>query len=326
MNRTIASLSLVIAFGAAASLPARADPVGAGTCDGFGSVAFSPAHPIFTDVIGVRVKAWKDIPAVEPTPAETTLARAQLLPGNAIHVEVIVTPHPEKYSGYRTVAVPYDDIYDLMGPLAVGSYPVTSAVYHEDAAGAVTKPCPDHPATMLAIATDRTPTVKIPVIEFHNAAADHYFITQDPAEIADLDLGVHPGWLRTGESFLAYAPGQSDNRGRPVCRFYGIPLPGRDTHFYSVAAAECSRLGRAPNLGKWSLESADVFELGLPDRTTGACPIGRAPLYRLWNGRVDSNHRYTSSASTRDAMNAQGWVSEGYGPDGVSMCAPLQQD
>ena len=42
------------------------------------------------------------------------------------------------------------------------------------------------------------------VIEFYNAAQDHYFITASPAEIADLDTGVHPGWQRTGLSFDAY--------------------------------------------------------------------------------------------------------------------------
>jgi hypothetical protein len=324
MSRTIASLSLAIAFGATGgSFPAHADSVGPGTCDGFGAVTFSPAHPILTDVIGVRVKSWKEIPAVEPSPAETTLSRAQLLPYNLIYVNVIVTPYPEKYSGYR-VAVPYDDSYGLIGPLAVGDYAVTSSVVHEDASGKVTRPCPDQAATILGIGTDRTATTKVPVVEFYNAALDHYFITQEPAEISDLDTGVHPGWLRTGESFLGYAPGKSDNRARPACRFYGKPTLGRDTHFYSVSTAECVRLARAPNTDIWSLESADVFELGLPDRATGVCPIGSAPLYRLWNGRTDSNHRYTASASTREAMIAKNWVSEGYGPDGASMCAPLQ--
>jgi hypothetical protein len=52
--------------------------------------------------------------------------------------------------------------------------------------------------------------------------------------------------------------------------------------------------------------------------------IGSAPLYRLRNGRADSNHRYMASARTREAMIAKSWVSEGHGPDGASMCAPLQ--
>lgn len=325
MSRVIASLSLAIAFGATAgSFPADAESAAPGTCDGFGAVTFSPAHPILTDVIGVGVKSWKYIPDVEPSPAETTLSRAQRLPNNLIYVNVIITPYPEKYSAHRVVAVPYDDSYDLIGPLAVGDYAVTSSVVHEDASGVVTRPCPVQAATILSIGTDRASTTKAPVVEFYNAALDHYFITHEPAEISDLDTGVHPGWLRTGESFLGYAPGKSDNRAHPVCRYYGKPTLGRDTPLYSASTAECVRLARAPNTDIWSLESADVFELGLPDRATGVCPIGSAPLYRLWNGRADSNHRYTASASTREAMIAKGWVSEGYGPDGASMCARLQ--
>ena len=205
MSRTIASLSLAIAFGAtgATSLSAQADPVSAGTCVGFGAVTFAPAHPILTDAIGVRVKSWKEIPATDPSPPETTLSRAQALPGNAIYVDVIVTPHPEKYSGYQTVQVPYDDYYGLIGPLAVGDYTVTSSVFHEDASGVVTRPCPDAAATILSVVTERTATTKVAVVEFYNAALDHYFITQATAEIADLDNGVHRGWTRTGESFLA---------------------------------------------------------------------------------------------------------------------------
>ena len=325
MSRTIASLSLAIAVGATgASFSAHADPAGTGTCAGFGAVTFSPAHPILTDIVGVRVKSWTDIPAVDPIPAETTLSHVQVLPFNAIYVDVIVTPYPEKYSGFQVVQVPYDDRYGLIGPLAVGDYTVTSSVFHENAAGVITKPCPDHAATIVSVGTERAATDIVPVIEYYNAALDHYFITQATAEIFDLDHGIHPGWVRTGEGFQGYAPGQSDSKARPVCRFYGVPVAGKDTHFYSAAAAECARLGQAPNSDKWSLESADVFELGLPDRATGVCTIHSAPLYRLWNGRTDSNHRYTSSASTRDAMLAKGWLSEGYGPDGVSMCAPLE--
>ena len=44
------------------------------------------------------------------------------------------------------------------------------------------------------------------------------------------------------------------------------------------------------------------------------------PVYRLWNNRVDSNHRYTSDRPTRDEMVAKGYVAEGYGPDSVIMC------
>jgi hypothetical protein len=76
------------------------------------------------------------------------------------------------------------------------------------------------------------------LVEFYNAAQDHYFITAAPNEIADLDAGAHPGRERTGLAFDADAP---DARGASaVCRFYIPPALG-DSHFYSASAEECSR-------------------------------------------------------------------------------------
>jgi hypothetical protein len=60
----------------------------------------------------------------------------------------------------------------------------------------------------------------------------------------------------------------------------------------------------------------------LPDATSGACPAADIPVYRVWNNRADSNHRYMIDRNLRTQMIAQGWVGEGYGPDQVIMCAP----
>ena len=43
-------------------------------------------------------------------------------------------------------------------------------------------------------------------------------------------------------------------------------------------------------------------------------------MYRLWNQRADSNHRYTADPATKALMLAKGYASEGYGPNGVAMC------
>jgi hypothetical protein len=45
-------------------------------------------------------------------------------------------------------------------------------------------------------------------------------------------------------------------------------------------------------------------------------------VYRVWNQRPDTNHRYTTSPAVRQQMLGQGWVGEGYGPMQVGMCAP----
>jgi len=69
-------------------------------------------------------------------------------------------------------------------------------------------------------------------------------------------------------------------------------------------------------------ESPDVFRVGLPNPATGSCAAGLSPVYRLWNRRTDSNHRYATDVTTRDAMVAAGWVVEGYGPEGSGICVP----
>lgn len=164
------------------------------------------------------------------------------------------------------------------------------------------------------------PTV-VTVVEFYNAALDHYFITANAKEIADLDGGVHKGWARTGKSFKAFGVGSTGNTGRrPVCRAYGNPAAGLDSHFYSASPQECvATLTKFKNT--WLLEASAVFEMELPDAGSGACSNGGMPIYRVWNNRADSNHRYTTSIADRDAMVAKGYVKEGYGPNSVTLCA-----
>ena len=175
--------------------------------------------------------------------------------------------------------------------------------------------------------TSLPPTVAIvQVDEFYNPMLRHYFITASAAEKQDLDTGVHPGWMRTGESFKAFATGSSAGGSiNPVCRFYSDPQNpdsgGVDSHFYSADAGECLSVYRKYATVFWMFESDNVFQINLPDKATGACPGGTIPVYRLWNQRTDSNHRYTTSAAIKAQMLAAGYIAEGYGPDGVAMCA-----
>jgi hypothetical protein len=172
------------------------------------------------------------------------------------------------------------------------------------------------------------PVVVARVDEFYNAALRHYFITADDAEKQALDTGVHPGWARTGESFKAHAVG-SGQATSPVCRYYSPPIiefyyydtePGSDSHFFSADGGECVNVFRKFS-SHWGFEVDDAFEIALPNKTTGACPGGTIPVYRLWNRRTDSNHRYTTSPTIKAQMIAAGHLAEGYGPDGVAMCA-----
>lgn len=164
----------------------------------------------------------------------------------------------------------------------------------------------------------------VPVVEFRRAAADHYFITSNPLEIHDLDAGIHAGWARTGGGFLAFGTRDATSlSASDVCRYY-IPPAAGDSHFLSGSHVECAavaaRVATDTNYADYVLESGAAFVVQMPDFATGSCPARTSAVYRLWNQRADSNHRYTTSRMIRDAMVATGWTSEGYGSEGVAMC------
>ncbi|HEX8010919.1 MAG TPA: S8 family peptidase [Casimicrobiaceae bacterium] len=170
----------------------------------------------------------------------------------------------------------------------------------------------DAGAALSALVSNAAP---VPVIEYYWAARDHYFMTAIPAEIAALDAGTFGGWVRTGQSFNAYA--QPTGISSRVCRFY-IPAPYGDSHYYSASPEECAAV--QVKFPMFLEESPGVFYVALPDLVTGACPAGSVPVYRLWNNRADTNHRYTTSLAIRSEMLAKGYLSEGYGTSGVAMC------
>ena len=148
----------------------------------------------------------------------------------------------------------------------------------------------------------------------------HYFMTSNPSEMDLLDSGAIAGWTRTGSVFLAY-PARSTIATSPVCRFYGKPEFGLDSHFFSASSVECAQV-LAKFSPPWTLETADAFGMGLPNTSSGTCIAGTQPIYRLFNNKADANHRYIPNAALIPAMVSSGWIREGYGV-GVAMCAPL---
>lgn len=163
----------------------------------------------------------------------------------------------------------------------------------------------------------------VPVVEFYNQTRDHYFMTGSQSEMIRLDHGVlAPGWRRTGETFLAYPSGTPSVGGsQPVCRFYGLPEAGLDSHFFSASTAECKEVVERFS-ASWILETPEALVAFLPDLSAGACQPVAQPLYRAYNGRPDANHRYSTSSKVIDGMVAAGWIREGYGPAGAAMCVP----
>jgi len=161
------------------------------------------------------------------------------------------------------------------------------------------------------------PGVKTVAVEYYHAAFDHYFITSIADEIAKLDNGTFVGWARTGESFAVYA--DAPLNAASVCRFFSTAFGPKSSHFYTPSASECTTVKANPN---WQFEG-NVFSVPTPD-AAGACAAGTTPVYRLYNDGQGGapNHRYTTSLATRTSMLGKGWIPEGYGPQGVVMCAP----
>jgi serine protease len=117
--------------------------------------------------------------------------------------------------------------------------------------------------------------------------------------------------MRTGASFPAYA---SSGAGlATVCRFFGTPGLGVNSHFYTAFDFECAAVKQEP---AWTFE-ADAFYIAA---NVTLCPASTRPVFRLYNNGMggDPNHRYTTSWPAINAMQAAGSLLEG-----VAFCAPL---
>ena len=157
----------------------------------------------------------------------------------------------------------------------------------------------------------------VDVIEFYNAALDHYFITWGTPEIAALDAGtVIKGWVRTGHHFKAYNTLQPGTEN--ICRFY-IPPGLGDSHFFGRGDAECA----STRIKFPALIEEDPRYMQMPLPAAGVCPANTMPIYRVFSNRADANHRYMTDRAVRNLMVASGWLAEGDGPDLVVMCSSV---
>lgn len=197
-----------------------------------------------------------------------------------------------------------------IGPLAPGDYKV-------DVILTAFLPVPQYPipvASAVPLHVTSVPATTEWAVEYFNRTLNHYFVTSLPAEMQALDLGVFVGWQRTGYSFRVNS--KADDAA--VCRYYMPPGQG-DSHFYSASASECNEV--ATKFPSFIQETPSLFTVLLPNPVTGECGANHAPVYRMWNNRADSNHRYITDPELRSQMIKLGYVPEGYGPTGVAMCA-----
>lgn len=267
-----------------------------------------PAAPTYTDSFSPSLGTSFAAPLVTGTAALVLSAHPSLGP---MQVRAILQESARPFPGPAFILDPIPQCtvpqYDAAGkPVDQGECYCTAAAC---GAGIL-----DAGAAVIAAAAS-APTAS--VVEYYWAARDHYFISADASEIATLDGAPPGGWTRTGLGFGAFgAPSAGAN---PVCRFY-LPPPYGDSHYFSASPAECAAV-RA-KYPQFVHETPSAFYIGLPDTTTGACPAGTVPVYRLWNNRADTNHRYTTSTTIRNQFVAKGYVPEGYGTPPVAMCAP----
>jgi dienelactone hydrolase len=156
-----------------------------------------------------------------------------------------------------------------------------------------------------------------PAREFYHPQLDHYFVAAGQGEIDGILRGAAgPGWELTGESFKAYLDMPSDTfvAAAPVCRFYGVPAGGPNSHFFTVEAGECEQVKRN---GGWFYEGIGFYIRKVVAVDT--CPDGWLSVNRAYNNgfpRNDSNHRFSTSESTMREMARKGWAVEG-----TAMCA-----
>ncbi|MEP6655929.1 MAG: DUF1800 family protein [Betaproteobacteria bacterium] len=163
-----------------------------------------------------------------------------------------------------------------------------------------------------ALAVEPTGTA----IEFYNAGLNHYFTTAYPDEAAMLDAGTQVrGWSRTGVEFKVWARAEDRAGSVPVCRFFGTPGSGPDSHFYTANAQECALVRQNP---KWTFESI-AYWIDLPD-ASGKCAADTTPVYRsFYPGKTvsESNHRFLTDLTMHQKMAGASIL------EGVVMCSPL---
>jgi len=160
------------------------------------------------------------------------------------------------------------------------------------------------------------------LVEFHNDGLNHFFMTFEGAEADGIDRGAAgPGWSRTGHVFRAYVRLRAVPRAvGPVCRFYGTPGIGPNSHFFTADRDECAAVSSDPG---WSLETSQSFAAETPMRQcltidgepecSSVCGRGRL-VYRLYNNGYlhdDSNHRYVTDFDLYQSMQTEGWAGEG---------------
>ncbi len=166
-------------------------------------------------------------------------------------------------------------------------------------------------ATVLWLASAAVFAQSVTVVEYYNRALDAYFMTGRVAEQTLLD-GSPADFSRTGMEFAATAATAAAAPQVRICRFYvNTVTPFTNSHFYGREGTDCEAL-RAQNLTGFNYENFD-FAVAQPD-AANACaastPMRMFRSFRPGTAARTSNHRYTASVASLDALTAAGWTPE----------------
>ena len=289
---------------------------------GLGGQGFLVGHSLTST--SAKTGVMKTFPFPNDLPSNTALKKV-LIATQGFADLGLVTPDyiiPNGFLATDGATVNYAGVSQM----SYGDLPLTPLPTDGVTALTMAGPAANAP-TNFAGATTTLPALPVTAVEFYRQAVDHYFISALQPDIDALDSGRLAGWVRTGFSFKVFPTQAAGGAGaNPVCRFY-IPPQHGDSHFFSAdPVVECpailAKIQTDPNYSGYDYETPNAFYIALPDTMTGACPAGTIAVYRLWNQRADSNHRYTTDLAVKAQMLAKGYVAEGYGPDSVIMCAP----
>jgi hypothetical protein len=224
-------------------------------------IAFYNGQPFAGVSVQVFIHDEVSSPLAQPIAVQTTKS------GNVIDVCVLRTLTGDGAPQVRTDAA-------LIQALPVGTYTI-EYLESNRTEGQVQPPCAKKHSRVFDVVGLSTLAT---LIEYYNATLDHYFMTADPNEQSVLDQAVIPGWARTGYTYgWTFYPATSTNDLSPVCRFYGLPQAGINSHFFSATPSDCQIvIDRWPE--SWELETWDAFD-AVPLQPDGACPLNLVPSF-----------------------------------------------
>ena len=149
--------------------------------------------------------------------------------------------------------------------------------------------------------------------QYFNTNTGFYFITASEQEQVAIESGTFAGWQPvniTPSAPYTYGFFREGSAGRAaVCRFFSAAFAPKSSHFFSANPLECEAVKQNP---LWTYEG-DVGYVGITD-STGACPSGLLPLYRVYNNGAGGapTHIYTTWEGWYTGLStAGGWTAEG---------------